>query len=186
MVSALTIFEFDEMESMYASYETLAEIVRHKFYDASKTLLELYKRLVVNILVGNNDDHARNHAAFWNGKMLRLTPAYDICPQPRTGRTATQAMFIHGNNRMSQLRECINSASQFQLSKQEAIAIIEMISSSIIDNWENLCEESELSSIDRKIFGANQFFNPFAFENLDVDSKHLEKLAQKFRDLAIR
>ncbi|MDT4936572.1 MAG: serine/threonine-protein kinase HipA [Pseudonocardiales bacterium] len=34
---------------------------------------------------GNNDDHARNHAAFWDGdrELLTLTPAYDITPQPR-------------------------------------------------------------------------------------------------------
>ena len=131
-------------------------------------------------MVGNNDDHARNHAAFWDGKMLRLTPAYDICPQPRTGRTATQAMFIHGNNSMSQLKECLISAPQFQLSKKEAITIIEEIASSIVDNWGKLCEESELSPVDRKMFTANQFFNPFAFENLDDDSKYLEKIALKF------
>ncbi len=183
MISALTIFGFDEMEAMYASYEILSETIRHKFYNASDTLKELYKRLVVNILVGNNDDHARNHAAFWDGKMLTLTPAYDICPQPRTGRTATQAMFIHGNNRMSQLRECINSAAQFQLSKIEAITIIEEIADSFVLSWRNVCEESELSPVDRKIFSANQFFNPFAFENLDDDSKHLDKIAQKFRKL---
>ncbi len=181
MVSALTIFEFDEMEAMYASYEILAESIRHKFYDASKTLTELYKRLVFNILIGNNDDHARNHAAFWDGKMLKLTPAYDICPQPRTGRTASQAMLIHGNNRMSQLKECINSAAQFQLSRKEAIGIIEKIAISIVDNWKNVCEESKLSPVDRKMFSTNQFFNPFAFENLDDDSKHLEKIARKFR-----
>ncbi len=184
MISALTIFGFDEMEAMYASYEILSETIRHKFYDSSKTLEELFKRLVVNILVGNNDDHARNHAAFWDGKMLTLTPAYDICPQPRTGRTATQAMFISGNSRMSQLRECINAAAQFQLSKKEAIAIIEEIANSFVLNWESVCEESELLPIDRKIFGANQFFNPFAFENLDDESQHLDKIAQKFRKLS--
>lgn len=183
MVSALTIFEFDEMEAMYASYETLSEKVRHKFYDSSNTLRELYKRLVVNILVGNNDDHARNHAAFWDGQMLRLTPAYDICPQPRTGRTATQAMFIYDNNRMSQLKECVHSANQFQLSRKQAIAVIEQIASSIVDHWNNVCEESELSAIDRKIFSTNQFFSPFAFENLDDDCKKFEKLAKKFRSL---
>jgi len=183
MVSALTIFELNEMQAMYASYETLAEIIRHKFYDASKTLLELYKRLVVNILVGNNDDHARNHAAFWDGKMLRLTPAYDICPQPRTGQTATQAMFIHGNNRMSELKECINSAAQFQLSKKEATTIIENLADSLVNNWKNLCDEAELFQIDRKLFGANQFFNPFAFDSLDGDSAYLKKLEKKFRGL---
>jgi hypothetical protein len=27
--------------------------------------------------------HARNHAAFWDGAELTLTPAFDICPIPR-------------------------------------------------------------------------------------------------------
>ena len=47
-----------------------------------------------NILCGNTDDHARNHAAFWDGKKLELTPAYDICPQARAGGMASQAMLI--------------------------------------------------------------------------------------------
>jgi serine/threonine protein kinase HipA of HipAB toxin-antitoxin module len=34
------------------------------------TLRELYSRLVFNILCGNTDDHARNHAAFRDGKPL--------------------------------------------------------------------------------------------------------------------
>ncbi len=181
MVSALTILGFDEMEARYASYEILAETIRHKFYNASKTLHELFKRLVVNILVGNNDDHARNHAAFWDGKMLELTPAYDICPQPRTGGIASQAMFIHGNTNSSQLRECIAAASQFQLSRQDAILIIEDIAKAIVKNWKAACDEAELSTVDKNLFQANQFFNPFAFENLDDDSKHLEKINKKFK-----
>lgn len=183
MVSALTIFEFDEMEARYASYEILAEAIRHKFYDASKTLRELYKRLIVNILTGNNDDHARNHAAFWDGKMLQLTPAYDICPQPRTGGVSSQAMFLYNGINASQLKECIAAASHFSLAKQEAISIIEEIANIFIANWKSLCEESELSTIDKNLFSANQFFNRFAFENLDDQSKHLEKLADKFRKL---
>lgn len=61
----------------------LAEVIRARFTDAKATLRELFSRIVFNILVGNTDDHARNHAAFLNDKSLCLTPAYDICPQPR-------------------------------------------------------------------------------------------------------
>jgi serine/threonine-protein kinase HipA len=83
MVSALTMLGLDEMMARYASYEDLAEIIRHRFTEPKDTLRELYGRIVFNILCGNTDDHARNHAAFWDGKMLTLTPAYDICPQGR-------------------------------------------------------------------------------------------------------
>ncbi|MFN7477961.1 MAG: type II toxin-antitoxin system HipA family toxin, partial [Burkholderiales bacterium] len=92
MVSALTIFELDEMMAAYASYEKLAEIIRHRFVNSTATLHELFSRIVFNILCGNTDDHARNHAAFWDGHQLALTPAYDICPQSRVGQQASQAM----------------------------------------------------------------------------------------------
>ncbi len=91
MVSALTMFGLDEMMARYASYEDLAEIVRHRFLAPAEDLAELFGQLVFNILVGNTDDHARNHAAFWDGSMLALTPAYDICPQARSGGEASQA-----------------------------------------------------------------------------------------------
>src|SRR3546814_15417201 len=60
VVSALTMLELDEMMARYASYERLAEHVRHRFTDASATLRELFRRLVFNILVGNTEDHGRN------------------------------------------------------------------------------------------------------------------------------
>ena len=96
VVSALTLFELDERMAAYASYETLAELIRHRFSAPKATLRELFSRMVFNILSGNTDDHARNHAAFWNGSQLSLTPAYDLCPQSRTGQQASQAMLIHG------------------------------------------------------------------------------------------
>ena len=71
MVSALTLFGLDAMMARYASYEDLAEIIRHRFTSPKATLHELFQRLVFNILCGNTDDHARNHAAFWDGKHLR-------------------------------------------------------------------------------------------------------------------
>ena len=74
-MSALTILGLDEMMARYASYERLAEIIRHRFSDPKDTLKELFSRIAFNILCGNTDDHARNHAAFWDGKELKLSPA---------------------------------------------------------------------------------------------------------------
>lgn len=85
MVSALTLFALDDMMARYASYETLSEIIRHRFTKPMSTLKKISSRLVFNILCGNTYDHTRNHAAFWEGTGLTLTPAYDICPQGRTG-----------------------------------------------------------------------------------------------------
>ncbi|HLD10215.1 MAG TPA: HipA domain-containing protein, partial [Methylophilaceae bacterium] len=141
-----------------------AEIIRHRFDNPKKTLEELFSRLVFNILCGNTDDHARNHAAFWNGKTLRLTPAYDICPQNRTGNEATQAMLIFGDNRLSKLKSCLEAAPHFLLSKDEVKAIFDKLRAAIEDNWEKVCDEAKLSAVDRKLFWKRQFLNSFAFE----------------------
>ena len=163
MVSALTLFGLDDMMARYASYETFAEIIRHRFGSPKKTLEELFSRLVFNILCGNTDDHARNHAAFWDGKTLSLTPAYDICPQNRTGNEASQAMLISGNNNLSKLKSCLAAAPHFQLSEDEAKAIFDRQHEAIEANWDNVCDEAKLSEIDRKLFWKRQFLNPSVF-----------------------
>ncbi|MEW5056915.1 MAG: HipA domain-containing protein [Cycloclasticus sp.] len=164
MVSALTLFGLDEMMARYASYETLAEIIRHRFVEPKDTLKELFARLLFNILCGNTDDHARNHAAFWDGKYLSLTPAYDICPQARAGNEAGQAMRIIGENNLSQFKTCLAAAQNFLLSKDEAYTIFEHQKSIIEQHWKSICDEAELNEVDRKLLWERQFLNPFSVE----------------------
>lgn len=170
MVSALTMFELDEMMARYASYEILAQIIRFSFTAPQSTLRELFARLVFNILVGNTDDHARNHAAFWDGQYLTLTPAYDICPQGRTGNEATQAMLIAGRDNRSQLAVCIEHCEQFHLTRADAVAITARLAHGVVQNWSAVCEEARLSEVDRRLLGSRQFFNPYAFEGLGNDA----------------
>jgi serine/threonine-protein kinase HipA len=89
--------ELDELMGRYASYEQLATIIRHRFQAPRETLNELFARMLFNILCGNTDDHARNHAAFWN----------------RKGEEATQAMLILGQQRASQIALCLKAAPLF-------------------------------------------------------------------------
>ena len=164
MVSALTLLGLDDMMARYASYETLAEIIRHRFTDPKDTLKELFSRLVFNILSGNTDDHARNHAAFWGGKELTLTPAYDICPQGRTGNEASQAMLISGDNNLSQLKTCLEAAHNFLLSEEDAHVVFHNLTTAIEQHWDAVCEEAELSEVDKKLLWGRQFLNPFSIQ----------------------
>jgi serine/threonine-protein kinase HipA len=182
MLSALTLLGLDEMMARYASYMDLAEIIRHKFTDVSVTLNELFSRLVYNILCGNTDDHARNHAAFWDGRMLSLTPAYDICPQGRSGNEATQAMLISGENRMSRVSSCLEAAHHFLLSREEALTIVAHQLSVIGEHWRGVCEEAKLSETDQTLLWGRQFLNRFAFDDLDGDAASLKTLADDIRE----
>ena len=94
--------------------------------------------------------------------MLKLTPAYDICPQARSGNEASQAMLIAGNSRMSQVSICLEAAPIFQLTRDEAMEIATNQKTAILDNWDAVCEEARLSEIDRALFWGRQFLNPYS------------------------
>lgn len=169
MVSALTLLGLDEMMARYASYQDLAEIIRHRFTDARTTLRELFSRLVFNILCGNTDDHARNHAAFWDGGRLTLTPAYDICPQPRAGNEASQAMLIEGTENLSRISTCLAAAHHFLLSREEATEIAQQQVATIAEHWNAVCEEAAISKTDRSLLATRQFLNPFSMDGSGID-----------------
>jgi serine/threonine-protein kinase HipA len=162
MVSALTILGLWEMTGRYASYADLADVIRARFIRPESTLRELFARIVFNILSGNNDDHARNHAAFWDGSRLELTPAYDLCPQPRSGQETAQAMEIgRPGQRLSQLTVCVAHASTYLLSRAEARAIIDNQITVIHESWGEVCDQAALSAAERANFWNRQFLNPY-------------------------
>lgn len=164
MVSALTMFGLSEMQARYASYVDLAEMVRARFTDPQATLRELFGRMVFNVLTGNTDDHARNHAAFWDGANLTLTPAYDICPQPRNGREANQAMLVNGEDKRSLLESCRLSAPNFLLNDRDARDLINGQIETITRLWGDVCDEAGLSEVDRGYLWRRQFLNDYAFD----------------------
>ena len=165
MVSALTILNLDEVGARYASYADLAQVIRARFTDPIPTLRELFSRITFNILTGNNDDHARNHAAFWDGTALALTPAYDLCPQPRAGGETAQIMAIGQDGyRMSQVAGCIAHASTYLLSERNAREIIDHQIDVIENEWAEACDRASLTEVDRAGFWRRQFLNPYATE----------------------
>lgn len=168
MVSVLTLLGLDERMAAHASYEDLTDIVRTRFIAPVEALRELFARMTFNILVGNTDDHARNHAAFWDGSHLALTPAYDICPQSRVGREASQAMRIHGRERRSQLVLCLASAYKFLLAEDEAIRIMRHQIASIRAGWGEVCDEARLADADQRALWRRQILNDLAFEGMEI------------------
>jgi serine/threonine-protein kinase HipA len=165
MISALTMLGLDEAGARYGSYADLADLVRARFTDPKTTLRELFSRIVFNVLCSNTDDHPRNHAAFWNGEALSLTPAYDICPQLRGGGEAAQLMAIGRDGwRMSQVAGCVARASTYLLSEAEAREIVDHQIETIERQWDEACDLAELAEGARAAFRQRQFLNPYSLE----------------------
>lgn len=167
VVSVLTILGVGELGGRYASYADLAETVRARFTEPKATLRELFGRITLNILVSNTDDHAKNHAAFWDGSMLTLTPAFDVTPQRRSGGETAQAMAIGEDGwKMSQVAGCIDRAATYLLEREEAGEIVESQIATIKAEWGEACEAAGMSNVESRQAWGRQFLNPYALEGL--------------------
>lgn len=167
IVSALTMLGLEEVEGRYATYPQLADLIRERFTDPDATLAELFARIVFNICVSNTDDHARNHAAFWDGTALTLTPAYDLCPQLRFGDSADQAMAIgRAGQRMSRLAVCVEAAEVYHLTRPEAVDLVDHQVTVITEQWRDAADAAHLTNAEQQQMWGRQILNPAAHYDL--------------------
>ncbi|MDP9139161.1 MAG: type II toxin-antitoxin system HipA family toxin [Pseudomonadota bacterium] len=162
LLSALTLLDLDETEARLASYPAFAELLIRHSRGGVDDARELFRRMVFNILVGNTDDHARNHAAFWDGQYLDLTPAYDLVPLWRAGQEASQAMEMGAEGRASTLRNALSQSGRFGLSRQDALALVDGIEETIAAHWRAEFEVAQVPTIDIEALAERAMLSPVA------------------------
>lgn len=124
----------------------------------------LLRRIVFNIAISNTDDHARNHSAFWDGRQVELTPAYDLCPQLRSGTQARQAMDITADGaRDSRFAVCVDAAPEYGLTIQQGRDIVDEQVAAIHDGWDEAADAARLTEDERRLLWHRQVLNPYAF-----------------------
>jgi serine/threonine-protein kinase HipA len=160
-VSALTISKLDASIGRYATYPDIYDALMSAGA-APESGAELFDRIVFNVAVSNSDDHARNHAAFWDGANLNLTPAYDITPGHRSGETAQQALAIgRRGERDSTFETCIEASAIYGLSPAEARESVDRIATTIREHWTEVSEEARLTDAQASRLLGRQILNPY-------------------------
>lgn len=108
------------------SYAHLAELLRQHSCVAEDAI-ELYKRLVFNVLIGNTDDHARNHALLYalrDPHGWRLSPAYDVLPISNSGQ---HSLGVGNDGRTGSIENLLSQAKRFGLKAFKAQQIVNQI-----------------------------------------------------------
>ena len=118
------------------SYGQLAELLRQHSVVASDAH-ELFKRMVFNVLIGNTDDHARNHAwlyalpAAQEKQGWRLAPAYDVLP---ISASRQHALGIGEAGRIGSKENLLSQASRFGLQDFKARQLFHQIQD-LVAEW---------------------------------------------------
>jgi len=138
MVSALTMLDAEESptDRRRWSYLLLADELQRWSSRPREDKAELFRRVVFNALISNDDDHPRNHAMVAGGQHWRLAPVYDLTPNPQHGREERSLALICGHHGTRACREnLLSAAPRFGLTSEEAGAVIQQVTQVIGRYW---------------------------------------------------
>jgi serine/threonine-protein kinase HipA len=101
---------------------------------------ELFRRMVFNAALTNNDDHPRNHALLHRQKGWRPSPAYDLEPSPVVSpERRNLALGIGDQGRTASIHNLVSQAGRFGQSAAEARTQIDQLVD-VVRHWAFLPE----------------------------------------------
>ena len=161
-VSGLTLIACDESESHTKAYADLAQAVRAHCHSSviRADNAELFKRMVYNVLVSNDDDHLRNHGFLWDPRLpgWRLSPLYDVLPRASSAAERYLHLGVGPLGRLATLDNALESHAMFTLARQAAAAMIGQVWA-VVREWR------------------------MAFERFGVNAEDIDKTASAFRHI---
>jgi serine/threonine-protein kinase HipA len=161
VVSGLTMSGLTELSARAGTYPDLVDHLRAHGADVGR---DMFRRVAFNIAISNNDDHLRNHAAFWDGERLRLTPAYDLSPGARSGDTMSQAIaYSRAGERDSNLAGLASAAAEYGLSAREARETVDAMVETMAHEWHAACDIAELTTAEAGRLRERQFLHRSVF-----------------------
>jgi serine/threonine-protein kinase HipA len=107
-------------------------------------LEQLFRRVVFNVLIGNRDDHLRNHGFIREITGWRLSPAYDMNPNIHKMH---HALTLDGKTAAPNLQAVLNCADMYRLTQSKALGIVNELRE-IIKGWREEAQRLNLPRIE--------------------------------------
>lgn len=136
--SALTATEAPPLES--PTYEDMVAFLEEHGSRPDDDIRELWCRIALEIIVGDTDDHGRNHGFLWDGSGWRLSPAFDI--NPTTGGESKElTLLLRPGVPVDGLTALITEAPIFRI--DDPRSELRRIQDAVAE-WEDIAEECEI------------------------------------------
>jgi serine/threonine-protein kinase HipA len=137
-LSALSMMGLKDGER--GSYPELVDVLAQHGAEARADAAELYRRMVLNVLISNVDDHLRNHGFLWRGAGgWTLSPAYDLNPTPTDLKPRILTTGIDVDDGTCDLDLVLQVAPLFALSPDDARAIVAAVGA-VVSTWRAVAE----------------------------------------------
>lgn len=129
-----------------SSYEKLLKTCRDMKLSEDR-ILQMYRRMVFNIIARNQDDHTKNHSfLMFKDGTWDLSPAYDICFSYDQDSRFIALQQMNCNNKRDNFttEDLLNCAKTSKIDALEAQKIIFEVKT-VISSWKEFAKESGLS-----------------------------------------
>lgn len=165
MLSALTLLRADENERDKWSYIVLAEELRRLSSQPKQDAPELFRRMVFNALISNDDDHPRNHAIIAMNTDWKLSPAYDLTPStPVSTQHRDLALTCGDHGRAAKADNLLTQCIRFHVEPDEAKAVIDHMEETVKKRWHAIARAEGVTEQD-----CERIHPAFAYEGFRSD-----------------
>jgi serine/threonine-protein kinase HipA len=133
------------------SYLEIADALTQYGAEPAKDHAELWRRMVLNILISNTDDHLRNHGFLYEiGQGWRLSPVYDLNPTPIQVKPRILSTAITEADPTASLDLAFEVAGYFGLKPDAARSIAGEVGAAV-SGWRKIAKDQGLKAaeIDR-------------------------------------
>lgn len=140
------------------SYMGISKLCTKISNHATENQTELFKRMVLNIMLANTDDHTKNHGFLLDHKAMSydLSPVFDVLPH--IGNSAkVHAIGLGDDGRVASMKNILSQCHSFGLSIDTANEIIKDISA-VVENWTDYMRDAGVKDTEIKLL--EQYISP--------------------------
>jgi serine/threonine-protein kinase HipA len=162
MLSALTLLRAEDshQDRDKWSYILLAEELRRISSRPGIDAPELFRRMTFNALISNTDDHPRNHAVIALSRDWKLSPVYDLTPNPAIGIERRDLAMACGDfGRYANAENLLSQSARFLLKPDDTAAIVDEMEKTVRSGWYRTARGVGVTEAD-----CNRIARAFAYE----------------------
>ena len=145
-ISAMSMFGDYEPYYKTHSYLEIIDALRKYGSKPIQDAEQLFRRVTFNVLIGNIDDHTRNHGFLYDNFGWKLSPAYDMnpVPIPFSTRRRYQQLAINEWQVFGSINLILSTIKMYNIKINNAKSIVREVATAV-SQWRNQAKKFGLS-----------------------------------------
>jgi len=145
--SAMTMLGIRDGNTDGVGFLDLVDIVEKITTNTDKELEALFRRVVFDIAISNQDNHLRNHGFLLKGDKWSMSPSYDLNPVYNADYLS---MNIDMDDGRRSFEKILSTASFYHLRNEKAQSIIKEVCSVVTGTWSMLASKYGISEAEKR------------------------------------